>query len=60
MKSDTWWSVAGTIEELRTVANSLAEEKARPPKDLSRKLLENIPRFEGSEEVSSPVRSKSL
>ena len=55
MKSDTWWSVAGTIDELKAVANSLGEEKARSPKDLSRKLLENIPRFEGSEEVSPPV-----
>lgn len=55
MKSDTWWSVAGTIDELKAVASSLGEEKARSPKDLSRKLLESIPRFEGSEEVSSPV-----
>ncbi|KAF3482428.1 uncharacterized protein GIQ15_05187 [Arthroderma uncinatum] len=50
LKTNTWWSVAGTIPELRTVAESLATEKSRASKELSQKILNSIPRFENSEE----------
>ncbi|KAL1957687.1 hypothetical protein VTO42DRAFT_5664 [Malbranchea cinnamomea] len=50
LKTNTWWSVAGTIDELKNVANSLAAEKTRSAKDLSKKIWDNIPRFEASEE----------
>ena len=51
LKTNTWWSVAGTIEEIKAVAESLATEKSRAAKELSKKIFDNVPRFEGSEEV---------
>ncbi|OJD12245.1 hypothetical protein AJ78_07129 [Emergomyces pasteurianus Ep9510] len=50
LKNRTWWSVAGTIPELKSVADSLAEEKSQHSKRLSEKIYTSIPRFEGSEE----------
>ncbi|PGH15762.1 hypothetical protein AJ79_02142 [Helicocarpus griseus UAMH5409] len=50
LKTRTWWSVAGTIPELKSVADSLAEEKSQNSKRLSEKIYSSIPRFEGSEE----------
>ncbi|KKZ65241.1 hypothetical protein EMCG_08913 [[Emmonsia] crescens] len=50
LKNRTWWSVAGTIPELKTIADSLAEEKSQHSKRLSEKIYTSIPRFEGSEE----------
>ncbi|EGD92558.1 hypothetical protein TESG_00131 [Trichophyton tonsurans CBS 112818] len=50
LKTNTWWSVAGTIPELRSVAESLATEKSRASRELSQKILNSIPRFENSEE----------
>jgi hypothetical protein len=51
LKTNTWWSVAGTIPELKTLADSLLEEKSQYSKRLGEKILSSIPRFEGSEEV---------
>jgi hypothetical protein len=51
LKTNTWWSVAGTIPELKTIADSLLEEKSQHSKRLGEKILSSIPRFEGSEEV---------
>ncbi|KAK2791666.1 hypothetical protein FQN52_004582 [Onygenales sp. PD_12] len=50
LKNRTWWSVAGTIPELKTVADSLAEEKSQHSRRLSERIYASIPRFEGSEE----------
>lgn len=60
LKTDTWWSLAGTIDELKAVAGSLAEEKPRSAKDLSKKLFESVPRFEGSEEVCFPHHEQEI
>ncbi|KAF7596313.1 hypothetical protein BBP40_002457 [Aspergillus hancockii] len=51
LKNVTWWSVAGTIPELKAVADKLDEEKSIHSKRLSEKIKNSIPRFEGSEEV---------
>jgi hypothetical protein len=51
LKTNTWWSVAGSIPEIKAVADNLATEKARAAKELSKKIHETIPRFEASEEV---------
>lgn len=49
----TWFSVAGTIEELRTLANKLETKDGGPKaKKLAQKVLQAIPRFEAGEEVS--------
>jgi hypothetical protein len=45
--------VAGTIPELKAVAEKLQEEKGTNSKKLSERIKNSIPRFEGSEEVCS-------
>lgn len=52
LKNITWWSVAGSIPELKAVADKLDEERSTHSKKLSEKINNSIPRFEGSEEVS--------
>ncbi|KAI5304622.1 hypothetical protein KEM56_006241 [Ascosphaera pollenicola] len=49
-KRNTWWSVAGTIDELRAVADSLVEDRNVNSRRLSEKIYASIPRFEASEE----------
>lgn len=48
----TWWSVAGSIEELRALAEKL-ETKDGGPKatKLAKNMLDAIPRFEATDEV---------
>ncbi|KMP03101.1 hypothetical protein CIRG_02793 [Coccidioides immitis RMSCC 2394] len=50
LKTNTWWSVAGSIDELKSVAESLGSEKSRAAKELSERIRNSIPRFEASEE----------
>ncbi|KAL2852909.1 hypothetical protein BJY01DRAFT_207471 [Aspergillus pseudoustus] len=50
LKNVTWWSVAGTIPELKAVAEKLQEEKGTNSKKLSDRIKNSIARFEGSEE----------
>lgn len=48
----TWWSVAGTIEELRALAEKLETKDGGPKaKKLSQKIMQAIPRFEAGDEV---------
>lgn len=48
----TWWSSAGSIDELRVLAQKLADEDGtRKAKTLSERILNAIPRFEATEEV---------
>lgn len=51
LKTNTWWSVAGTIDEIREVGEKLAQEKSQHSKKLSERIMHAIPRFEGGEEV---------
>jgi hypothetical protein len=52
LKSTTWWSVAGSIDELRVLAAKLQEEDgSREAKALGERMLHAIPRFEATEEV---------
>lgn len=55
----TWYSVAGTIEELRALAEKLEAKDGGPKaKKLAQKMYTAIPRFEAGEEVSlSPLGS---
>lgn len=47
----TWWSVAGSIEELNALVDKLQTVDAGPKaKKLAQKMLAAIPRFEASEE----------
>lgn len=48
----TWWSVAGSIDELKALAEKLEVKDGGPKaKKLARKMLAVIPRFEAGEEV---------
>ncbi|RDA92211.1 hypothetical protein CP533_5715 [Ophiocordyceps camponoti-saundersi (nom. inval.)] len=49
--SRTWWSVAGSIEELRALADKLEHKDGGPKaRELSQKIKSAIPRFEAGEE----------
>ncbi|EED13016.1 conserved hypothetical protein [Talaromyces stipitatus ATCC 10500] len=50
LKSNTWWSVAGTIDEIREIAEKLVQEKSQHSKKLSQRIMQAIPRFEAGEE----------
>jgi hypothetical protein len=52
LKNGTWWSVAGTIDELKLVVEKLEKETAQASQRLARRIEVAIPRFEVSEEVS--------
>jgi len=47
----TWWSVAGTIEELNVLAEKLETKDGGPrAKKLAQRMLAAVPRFEATEE----------
>lgn len=50
LKTHTWWSVAGTIDELRVVAEKLKEDGTQAARRLADRILVSIPRFEATEE----------
>jgi hypothetical protein len=48
----TWWSVASDIDELKVLAEKLAnEDGGQKARLLSGKILAAVPRFEATEEV---------
>lgn len=53
LKNVSWWSVAGSIPELQTIAEKLGQEKSTNSKKLSERIRNSIPRFEASEDVCS-------
>ncbi|KAL2137371.1 hypothetical protein VTI74DRAFT_3311 [Chaetomium olivicolor] len=47
----TWWSVAGSIDELRALSEKLEKQDGGPKaKAFSKKIINSIPRFEATEE----------
>src|ERR1700753_2261225 len=56
----TWWSVAGTIEELQEVATKLEQDGTQHAKRLSQKITNALPRFEATEEVRAQHLAHSL
>ncbi|KAJ6446360.1 hypothetical protein O9K51_01133 [Purpureocillium lavendulum] len=47
----TWWSVAGSIEELKSLADKLDTKDGGPKaRKLSHKILQAVPRFEAGED----------
>ena len=51
-KTNTWFSVAGNIEEVTELANKLDEENTPHARTLRDRVRAAIPRFEAGEEVS--------
>lgn len=56
LKHNTWRSVAGTIDELKDVADWLGEEGTQASRRLRDQITLAIPRFESSEDVRSLLR----
>jgi len=54
LKHNTWRSVAGTIDELKEVADRLGEDGTQASRRLRDRIMLAIPRFEASEEVYRP------
>lgn len=52
---NTWWSVAGTIDELKEVGGQLRAEGSQAARRLADKFTAAIPRLEASDEVSCTV-----
>ncbi|KAL9127873.1 MAG: hypothetical protein Q9217_003338 [Psora testacea] len=50
LKHNTWRSIAGTIDEVKDVADKLGEENTQASRRLRDRILAAIPRFEASEE----------
>jgi len=48
---NTWWTVAGTIEELKDISDGLRSESSQAAKRLADKIMAATPRFEQTEEV---------
>ena len=52
----TWWNVAGTIDELKTLAEKLERTDGGPKaRALAKRIINSIPRFEATEEVCREV-----
>ena len=51
LKHNTWQSVAGSIEEVKQVAEKLNKEETQAGRRLSERILSAVPRFEAGEEV---------
>jgi hypothetical protein len=51
LKTNTWWSVARTIPDIKEVAENLEKERSQHSKRLAERIKMAIPRFEGGEEV---------
>ena len=52
LRHTTWHSIAGTIDEVRDVAQKLGEDNSLLSRRLRDRILAAIPRFEASEDVS--------
>lgn len=59
-KTNTWFSVAGSIEEVTSLADKLDEENTPHARALRDKIRAAIPRFEAGEDVSHEYPPKQL
>lgn len=51
LKNIPWWSVAGTIDECKVVAEKLEKENTQASRRLATRIRAAIPRFEATDEV---------
>ena len=52
LKNNTWYSVAGSIDDIRALAQKLDDDHgSREAKQLAEKMRYALPRFEATEEV---------
>lgn len=51
LKHNTWWSVADSIQSIKTLAETLRAEGSQASKRLSDRIGQAVPRFEAGEDV---------
>jgi hypothetical protein len=51
LKTHTWWSIAGSIDELKEVAHNLEQDGSQISRRLSQRITNALPRFLATEEV---------
>ena len=59
LKTNTWFSVAGSIDELKAVAERLGEDNSQFSKKLKERIIAAVPRFEASEDVSCSLDART-
>jgi hypothetical protein len=52
LKHNTWFSVAGSIDELKVVADQVGEDGGQAGRRFKERVVAAIPRFEATEAVS--------
>ena len=52
LKHKEWWTVAGSIDELKFVSTRLDEDGSQAARRLSERITLAIPRFEATQDVS--------
>ena len=60
LKNNTWWSIAGSIEEVQVVASRLDEDPTQHARTLRERMRAAIPRFEAGEEVFAVRRRSAI
>jgi hypothetical protein len=51
LKTHTWWSIAGSIDELKAVSQSLEQDGSQISRRLAQRITNALPRFLATEEV---------
>jgi hypothetical protein len=51
LKTNTWWSVADSIDGIKVIASQLEEDGTQAARRLRNSILAAVPRFEAGEEV---------
>ena len=57
---NTWWSLAGTIDELKVIGDTLRAEGSQAARRLAEKFTAAIPRLELTEEVCHSLSTMDL
>ena len=57
---NTWWSLAGTIDELKVIGDTLRAEGSQAARRLAEKFTAAIPRLELTEEVCQNLHVSGL
>lgn len=60
LKTNTWWSIAGNIEELKAVSKQLSEGTSQAARRLSEKINVAIPNLEAAQEVENSFAHPDL
>jgi hypothetical protein len=55
LKTHTWWSMAGSIDELKVVSQNLEQDGSQISRRLAQRITNALPRFLATEEVRLPT-----